>query len=183
MPPQPPVPQFREVTVPAGMRMTVVLQTPVSSDGSRVEDAVRGKLGKPIEVDGKIAVPEGTEVTGSVIEASPAGRVKGRASVSFRFDRLQMGADRYTIGTARVTREAESTVGEDAKKVGVAGAAGAVVGAIAGGKKGAAVGAAVGAGAGTGVVVATKGDEVRLGPGAVLTVRVDAPFTIRVPAQ
>jgi hypothetical protein len=180
-PAPPPQPQFREVTVPAGMRMTVVLETPVSSDGSKVEDTVRGKLGKPIEIDGKTAVPEGTQVIGSVMEATQSGRVQGRALVSFRFDRLLMGKETYAITTARVTREAESTKGEDAKKIGIGGAAGAVVGAIAGGGKGAAIGAGVGAGAGTGVVMSTRGDEVRLGAGAVLTVRVDVPFTVNVP--
>jgi len=70
--------------------------------------------------------------------------------------------------------------GEDATKVGIGAGAGAVVGAILGGKKGAAGGAAVGGGAGTGVVLATKGREVRLAPGADVTTQLTAPLTVRV---
>jgi len=55
-----------------------------------------------------------------------------------------------------------------------------VIGGILGGKSGAATGAAVGGGAGTGVVLATKGKEVRLGPGTDVTTRLTAPVTVRV---
>jgi hypothetical protein len=49
-----------------------------------------------------------------------------------------------------------------------------------GGKKGAAQGAAVGGAAGTGVVLATKGQEVRLAPGADVTTQLTAPLAVRV---
>jgi hypothetical protein len=182
-PPASPKVELREVIIPAGMTMTVALETPVSSDQSRVEDAVRGKVTKAIVVDGRIAVPAGSEVIGSVLEARRSGRVEGLASISFRFDRLRVGDATYTVRTERIVRQARATKGEDATKVGVGAAAGAVVGAIAGGKQGAAVGAAVGAGAGTGVVVATRGEEVHLGPGAVLTTRIDAPIMLQVPME
>src|ERR671913_185013 len=82
--------------------------------------------------------------------------------------------------TATVAREARGTKKKDAAKIGVGAGAGALIGAIAGGKKGAAVGTAVGAGGGTGVVLATRGEEVALGRGAVVTTRLTAPLTVRV---
>jgi len=54
------------------------------------------------------------------------------------------------------------------------------VGGILGGGDGAAKGAAIGGAGGTGVVLATKGKEVRLGPGAAITTRLTAPLTVRV---
>ena len=45
---------------------------------------------------------------------------------------------------------------------------------------GAAKGAAIGGGAGTGVVLATKGKEIRLAPGADVTSQLSAPLTVRV---
>lgn len=179
----PPKVQLREVIIPAGMTMSLALETAVSSDQSRVEDTVRAKLTKPIVIEGRTAVPEGAEVIGSVVEATQAGRVQGVALISFRFDRLRLGEDTYTIRTARIAREARTTKGEDARTVGIGAGAGAIVGAIAGGQKGAAVGAAVGAGAGGGVVMSTRGDEVRLGPGTVVTTRVDEPIKIQVPVE
>jgi hypothetical protein len=58
--------------------------------------------------------------------------------------------------------------------------AGAVIGAVVGGKSGAAKGAAIGGAAGTGVVMATRGKEVRLEPGTDVSTRLAAPLTIRV---
>ena len=75
---------------------------------------------------------------------------------------------------------AEATKGEDAKKIGIGAGAGAAVGALLGGGSGAAKGAVIGGAAGTGAVLATKGKEVRLGPGANVTSRLTAPLTIRV---
>ena len=174
-------PRFRDVTVPAGTALALELQTGVASDKSRAEDAVRAKLTQPVVIDGTTVLPAGAIVNGSVLEAKQSGRVSGRASVSFRFDRLRSGDDTYDIHTARIAREAAATKGEDAKKIGIGAGAGAVVGAIAGGKKGLAIGSVVGAGAGTGVVLATRGEEVRLGPGAKVKTTFVEPITIAVP--
>jgi hypothetical protein len=73
---------------------------------------------------------------------------------------------------------APGTKEKDAAKIAIPAAGGAVVGAIVGGKKGAAIGAAAGGGGGTAVVLATRGKEVRLGPGAVLLVRLSQPLTV-----
>lgn len=174
-------PRFREVTLPAGTAITLELETAVSSDKSRVEDPVRARVSQPIVVDGVTVVPAGASASGVVLEAKISGRVSGRASLAMRFDRLRSGEDSYDIHTARIAREAAATKGEDAKKIGVGAGAGAIIGVIAGGKKGAAIGSVVGAGAGTGVVMATRGQEVRLGPGAKLKTTLVDPIAIAVP--
>lgn len=172
---------MKEVTIPTGTTISVTLDTAVASDSSKVEDPVRGKVSKPIVIEGTTVVPSGSEISGTVTEAKGSGKVQGRATVAFKFDRLTVRNERLDISTARIAREAASTKGKDATKVGIGAGAGAVIGAIAGGGKGAAIGTAVGAGAGTGVVMATKGDEVRLGPGAAVTVRLQAPVKVLVP--
>ena len=58
--------------------------------------------------------------------------------------------------------------------------AGAAIGALLGGGSGAAKGAAIGGAGGTGVVLATKGKEVRLGAGADVNTTLTAPLTVRV---
>lgn len=176
-------PKFREITVPAGTPLSLSLLTAVSSDGSRVEDTVRARVTKPVVINGTTVISEGAEAVGTVLEADDAGRVKGRASVAFRFNRLNMRNESLDIRTARIARVAPATKGEDATKIAIGAGAGAVVGAIAGGKKGAAVGSAVGGGAGTGVVLATKGKEVRLGAGTAVTARLEEPITIQVPIE
>ena len=176
-------PQFREVTVPPGTSLAVKLSTAIASDTSKADDPIRATLAKSIVIDGAVVVPAGAELSGVVIEANQSGRVKGRASLAFQFNRLQMGSDTHDISTARIAREAEATKGEDATKIGVGTGAGALVGAIAGGKKGALVGGAIGAGAGTGVVLATRGEEVRLGAGSTVSTTLAEPVRILVPAS
>jgi hypothetical protein len=100
--------------------------------------------------------------------------------IVFRFTSLSTGDDRYDVETAPLLHLAAATKGEDATKIGIGAGAGAVVGGILGGKDGAATGAAIGGGAGTGVVLATKGREVRLQPGADVTTKLTSPLTVRV---
>jgi hypothetical protein len=179
-PATPPVPVVREFTVPDGTSLRLDLVTPLDSDSSKVEDSVRATLREAVTVDGTTVLPTGTEVTGTVTEAEGSGRVKGRARLGFRFTSLRSGNERYAIQTAPIGLEAEATKGDDAKKIGIGAGIGAAVGAIAGGASGAAKGAAIGAGGGTGVVLATKGKEVRLGAGANVTARLTAPLTVQV---
>jgi hypothetical protein len=172
---------MREVTIPADTSISVTLRTSLASNTSKVEDQVRGTLAKPIVISGRTVVPAGADVTGTVLEANESGRVKGRASIAFRFDRLTVRSESHPIQTTRVSRVAESTQGKDAQKIGIGAAAGAVIGGIAGGGKGAAIGAGVGGGAGTGAVLATRGKEVTLPAGTVVTTRLREPVTVLVP--
>jgi hypothetical protein len=182
-PAPPPAPRFRDVELPTGTALSLTLATSVASDTSRAEEPIRATLAKPVLVDGSVVLPTGSEVKGLVVSAEPSGRVKGRASIAIRFDRVSAWNDEYRIRTATIAREAEATKKEDATKIAIGAGAGAVVGAIAGGKKGAAIGTAVGGGAGTGVVMATRGKEVSLGTGATVTARLQEPITVRVPVE
>ena len=176
------VPEYREVVIPAGTTLSLELKTAVASDTSKVEDQVRASLRSPVVVDGVEALPQGTNVLGHVTAAEQSGKVKGRASVAFRFNTIDLPGDagRESISTATVSRVAASTKKKDATKIGIGAGAGAAIGAIVGGGSGAAKGAAIGGAAGTGAVLATRGDEVRLGPGAAVTTKLTAPLTVRV---
>jgi hypothetical protein len=180
-PAAPPAPMMMEMTVPAGTALEITLDTPVASDTSKVEDAVRGKVAKAIAIDGMTTIPAGSVVMGTVVEANPSARVKGRASITIRFNRVVVANTPYTIQTARISREAAATKGEDAKKVGIGAGAGALIGAIAGGKKGAAIGTAVGGGAGAGAVVATKGKEIGIAAGATVKTTISESVKINAP--
>jgi hypothetical protein len=168
------------VTIPAGTSLKVRLATSLASDTSKVEDQVRGTLTDDIVVDGMVAVPAGTEVTGTVRDAKRSGRVKGRASITFQFERLTARDETHAIRTAPVVREAEADRSDDVKKGAVGGAAGAIVGGILGGAKGAAIGAGAGAG---GAVMATRGDELRLPAGTIVTTTLRSAVDVVVPIE
>jgi hypothetical protein len=176
-------PSLREITVPAGSTLRAALETTVASNASEREDPVRAKLAAPIVIDGTTLAPSGSILLGRVTAAQPAGRVKGRAELRVRFDRLQTQGVTYDIRTNPLVYVARATKGEDAAKIGIGAAAGAAIGGIAGGRKGAAVGSAIGAGGGTAVVLATLGEDIRLSAGTELSVELASDLTITVPAD
>jgi glucose/arabinose dehydrogenase len=175
-------PAVREVTLPAGTRLPVVLDTGVGSDTSRVEQPVQAHIARPIVVSGQTVLPAGTRVSGVVTDARRSGKVKGLAHVGVRFDTLVPRGDdeRYRIQTSAVGRTAQSTKKKDALEIGAPAAGGAIIGALIGGKKGAAIGTAAGGGAGTAVVLSTRGKEAHLPKGSALTLRLSEPVTIRI---
>jgi hypothetical protein len=176
----PPAAEYREVTLPAGTTLRLRLQSAVASDSSRVEDRVRAELREAVLIDGATVLPAGTALTGVVTDVDRSGRVKGRARVAYRFNEIAYEGEQYRVTTAPVAHEAEATKGEDATKIAVGAGAGAAIGALLGGGDGAAKGAAIGGAAGTGAVLATRGEEVRLGPGASVTTRLTAPLVVRL---
>lgn len=175
-----PVVQYKEVTIPSGTTLRLDLATAVGSDTSNVEQPVRATLRAPVTINGQVALPAGSEVTGVVTQADGSGRVKGRARIAMRFSSLKANGETYDIRTSGYAQEAAATKKQDAEKIAIGAGAGAALGAILGGGSGAAKGAAIGGAGGTGVVLATKGKEVRLGPGANITTRLTAPLTVRV---
>jgi hypothetical protein len=180
--PAPRAPEYREVTIPAGTVLPIELQSAVSSETSHPEDQVRGTLRKRITIDGIEALPAGTAALGHVTAAERSARVKGRARVAFRFTRLDPPgeAERVSVQTGVISQVAAATKKQDAAKIGGGAAGGAIIGGILGGGSGAAKGAAIGGAAGTGVVLSTRGKEVRLAPGTNLSVKLTAPVTVRV---
>src|SRR5205823_1682945 len=78
-------PAMMEMEVPAGTGLDIVLDTAVSSATSKVEDAVKGHVAKAVDVGGMTTIPAGAAVSGTVVEANPSGKVKGRALIALRF--------------------------------------------------------------------------------------------------
>ena len=178
-------PAFREITIPAGTLLKATLNTPVASDKSNPEDQVRATLKTPVTISGVQALPAGSILTGHVTDVARAGKVKGRARIAFRFSRIDPPGDTGSmqLRTSSVAREAEATKKRDAATIGGGAVGGAIIGGIIGGGDGAAKGAAIGGAGGTGVVLATRGKEVRLAAGAPVSVKLTAPLVVRVPTR
>ena len=172
----------REITVPAGTRLPVVLDTPVASNASRVEQSISGHVSRDVTINGTVVVPAGSQVLGVVTSARRSGKVKGRAYIGIRFTTLvpKGSSERYRIETASIGRMAPATKKNDAIKIAAPAVGGAVIGALVGGKKGALIGTGVGGGAGTAVVLTTRGKEVGLARGAALVVRLASPVALKV---
>jgi len=170
------------VTIPAGTILRLRVDRGFGSDISRVEDAVPATLARAVVIGGRTILPAGSSASGYVSEAVRPGKVKGRGRVAVRFTRItpQSHSEQYRMQTRSWVAVAPATKKDDAMKIGLPAAGGAVVGALIDGKKGAGIGAAVGGGAGTAVVLTTRGKDVRIGRGAILSVRLASPLTVRL---
>jgi hypothetical protein len=177
--PLPPTAKYREYVVAEGTVLSVRLNSAVASDTSHEEDTVTGELSDAVRVDGDVVLPDGATLTGTVLRAEPSGKVKGRASLSIRFDTIRAYDESHPVSLT-FSQTAESTKADDAKKIGIPAAGGAVIGGILGGKKGAVVGGAVGGGAGTAVVLSTSGKEVRIPAGTILKMTLDRDIDVKV---
>ena len=180
----PAIAKFREFTLAEGTKLAVRLESALGSDSSRVEDPIEATLIDAVAVDGTEVLAAGSVVRGEVAAVQSAGKVKGRASLALRFGSVSVarGEERYPIA-ARLDLVAPATKGEDAAKIGVPAAGGAIIGGLIGGKKGAAIGTAIGGGAGTAVVLSTRGEEIRLPRGTALSLSLTQAVDVRVPIK
>jgi len=170
-------------TVDPGTRVPLSLINSVSTKSAAEGDRVYLETVFPIVLQGRIVIPPGSYVAGTVTQVKRPGRVKGRGELYLRFDSLTLPNGvtrdfRARVGAldGRATEDLDKTEGKirsegnkggDAQKVGEAAAAGASVGAIAGSVAGHA-GMGVGIGAGAGAAAALAGVLLSRGPDAVL---------------
>ncbi len=165
-PPPPPPPQ--KITIPAGTQLSVRLNDSLDSEKNQVGDTFHGSLSTPIVIAGETVIPSGADVTGRVADVKSAGRFAGNSVLTLELTSLAVNGKTYNVQTNQWTRAGNGEGKNTATKVGVGTVAGAVLGGLIGGGRGAAIGAASGAGAGTGVAAAKKGQQIKLGPEAVL---------------
>ena len=141
--------QFEEVILPSASVIGLQLETSVSSDRARVEDRVEARVSRDVMAAGRVAIPAGARVIGTVIEVDKGGKVKTPAHIGIRFHTLVLAdGSEVALRTEPIFRDAESPAASSAKKIGGAAIAGAILGGIMGGGKGAATGGAIGAAGG-----------------------------------
>jgi hypothetical protein len=187
-----------EFTITTGTKVPLSLINSVSTKHSAEGDRVYLETVFPVLVNGRIVVPVGSYVAGTVTQLKKPGRVKGRGELYVRFDSLTLpnGVTRDFHGRigsmdGNAKDELDRTEGKvksegnkagDARSVGEAAAAGASVGVIAGGAAGhygmgAGIGAAAGAAAGMVGVLLSRGPDAILARGSTLEMVLDRPIS------
>lgn len=180
LPEPPPLAKFREFDVPAGTTLALEIGTALNTGANTAGDTFEAVLTEPVVIDGVDVLPAGSVVSGRVTESVASGKVKGRAHLALAFDRVSAHGETYPVAAA-FEATAPSTKGDDAKKIGIPAAGGAILGAVLGGGKGAAIGAAIGGGGGAAAVLLTKGGEIEVAKGAKLSVATGRPIEVKVP--
>ena len=178
LPPPPPPP----VVVPAGTVLTIRLGQALGSKTSQVGTPFTGSVATPISIDGKMVIPAGSDITGTVREAKKAGRFKGAAVLSLQVDSIVVNGHQYNVETESFDQTSTGKGKRTAGMVVGGTGAGAAIGGIAGGGKGAAIGALVGAAAGT-VGAATGNRDIQLPAESALSFRLVQPLTVKSSAE
>jgi type IV secretion system protein VirB10 len=187
-------PPAAEYTVSAGTKVPLSLINSISTKHSVVGDRVYLETAFPILANGRIVIPVGSYVAGTVTQIKRPGRVKGRGELYVRFDSLTLPNGVTRDFRARIGGIDAGSNGEldrnegkvksdgnkagDARNVGEATAAGASVGMIAGNAAGhlgmgAGIGAAAGAAAGMAGVLLTRGPDAILAKGTTIEMLLD----------
>jgi len=170
--PEPPPPP-KPVVVPAGTRISVSLTTPVSSKTNRRGDRIEGTVVSDVMIDGKVAIPTGAAVSGTVTDRVSGSKEIGKTPlIGVAFDTLAPDADRAVAISSNFVQTGKSDTGKDTAKIAGGGAAGAVIGHQIDKDKGAVIGGILGAVAG-GAAAKNTGSEVELPAGTVIALTLD----------
>jgi len=185
------------VVLEPGTKIPLSLINSVSTKQAAPGDRVYMETAFPILASGKIVIPPGSYVSGTITQVKRPGRMKGRGELFLRFDTLTLpnGVTRDFRATlsnldGRGMEELDKTEGKirsegnksgDARTVGEAAAGGASVGAIAGSVAGhagmgAGIGAAAGAAAGLAGVLLSRGPDAILAKGSTIEMVLDRPL-------
>jgi type IV secretion system protein VirB10 len=189
----------QDYVVQTGTHLPLRLLNSVSTKHSNPGDRIYLQTIYPISAQGRIVIPAGSYVTGSLTEVKRAGRVKGKSELYLRFDSLTLpngttrdfrarisGMDDNGKGSLDRSEEGkvqgESGKGSDAKTVATTTAAGAGIGAMAGSAAGhlgmgAGIGAAAGALGGLAGVLMTRGPDAVLDKGSTVEMVLDRDLT------
>jgi type IV secretory pathway VirB10-like protein len=180
--PEPPrAPQYDELILPAAAVIGLQVETSLTSERARVEDRVDARVSRDVMVAGRVAIPAGSRVVGSVTTVERGGKVKDQARLGIRFHTLVLAdGTQVQLHTDPVYRLGEDPSAGSTKKIGGAAIGGAIIGAILGGGKGAAIGGAAGAAGGTAATMAGDRNPATLHQGEYLNVKLSSPATITV---
>lgn len=179
----PAAPVARSFTIETGTRIPLTMLNSVSTKHAIEGDRVYLETLFPLLVNGKVVIPPGSSVAGTVTSLKRPGKIKGKGELYVRFDTLILpngvtrdfksrlgsidGRDNQGFDREEGRIKGEGNKAGDAQTVGVGATTGATVGAI-GGAVGGSTGMGLGIGAGAGAAVALMGVLLTRGPDVVL---------------
>ena len=182
------------VRIPSGTVLPLVLHNGISTRSAKIGDPVYFETLFPVMIDGHVAIPAGSYVSGEVTDTKRPGRVKGRAELMIKLNTLIL-PNAYMVNLNAVPSDAgtggNETVDDEGKVIGDSDkatdigtiakttAAGAGIGGLATqSAKGAGIGAAIGAGAGLMTVLLTRGPEAEMPRGTTVNVTLNRPLLL-----
>src|SRR5581483_6983104 len=198
---RPEAPKSGEVySVPSGTHILLNMINSVSTKQAQIGDRIYLETAFPVLADGRIVIPQGSWVTGTVTAVKRPGRVKGRGELQVQFDSLTLpnGVSRnFHSDLGAVDARSDETLNREKSKVKGTGdkesdvgtvvgssTAGTVIGSGIGAAAGhAGMGAGIGAGAGAAAgllgVLMTRGPDATLTKGSTVEMVLDRPISFK----
>jgi len=182
------------VTVPAGQKFIMRLETPLHTRTTRKGDRVEFTTAADVVVGGRVTIPDKSSVRAVVTKCKRAGRLFGRAEIQLKFEEIRLPdgsllpvhasitrvgfdpVDAKEEGNARI--KGEHGAGGDVGAVAKGGAQGAIIGILYGGPKGAMYGGATGAAVTAVGLLLRRGPDIDLPSSTMFEARFEQPLSI-----
>jgi hypothetical protein len=183
----------QQMTIPEGTVIELRMETGLNSETSRVDDTFKASVFRSVWIDGRVAVPEKSNVDGRVTMVQPAERSSRSGVIGVEFNQLSFNGRSYAIeGTLTSLRADERKQIIDAESrvkgrsstprnilfIGGGAGVGAVIGAVAGGGRGAGIGVLAGGGIGALGVLLSRGSEAEVPVGSEVAMQLVRLVTV-----
>jgi hypothetical protein len=157
------------ITIPAGTKLMVNLNNPVSTAKNPAGSVFNAILEVDLVNDGKVISPKGSQIYGKIVECR-GGKVVGGSKLTFQFTDIMVNNQLTPIMTDPIG--VEGGKGNTAKMVG----AGALIGGAFGGGSGAGKGASIAGGL---AVLSAGKNHIQIPAGTMVEVPLKAPLVIK----
>ena len=186
-----------DYVIPPGTKVPLSMINSISTKTASEGERIYLETVFPILANGRVVIPPGSYVAGTVTDVKRPGRVHGRGELYIRFDSLTLpngvtrdfrarvgsldGRAAETLDKSEGKIKSEGNKGGDLKTIGEAAGAGATIGGLGGASAGhagmgAGIGAAAGATAGLIGVLLSRGPEAVLAKGTTMEMVLDRPL-------
>lgn len=180
VPAAPPPPE--RVEIPSGTSLTLALSDDISSKTAKPGDTLVATVASNVMIGGRVAVPTGSRVTGTITDVISGSRAIGATPmIGIKFNQLELEGGQIVPITGDLVEEGKSERGRDAAKILGGVAAGAVLGhQVKTNNRGKVVGGLLGGAVGA-IAARNTGTEVQLSAGSTVTISTGEPFSVMVP--
>jgi hypothetical protein len=190
------VPLSRATEIPKNTHVLLRMVNSISTRTAQEGAQVYMQTASPISDGGRIIVPVGSYVQGTVLISKRSGKVSGRAQLAIRLDVLTLPGGKTlkfsphlsSIDDGESTQKVVndeglvqqgSTVGKDMERIAILAGSGAGLGAVVDRSwTGAGIGGAAGSAVGLATTLLTRGKEVELRQGSSLDVVFDRALAV-----